>query len=221
MGNFRGTATPLSSQQILYPPYAGVSSPDIDLRTSGAIPLIQASKGAEVSLDGHLRGDADFTDMIEDVMKSGMLQTGAQMGLIQRGVNLNELPGAIQKTFQQFIDPASPILSFYQPNAVGNQLIGIVGFRYDPGGGAPGISDTDGKQLRDSIYGADNHGVFVATSVGTVTPPNAVTFVDDHGGSNYNADAFIVEMDQGSTVLDNSASKAGLTSIDANGHIRR
>ena len=209
MGNFRGTATPLSSQQILYPPYAGVGSPDIDLGTSGAIPLIQL-EGRGSFARWPSRGDADFTDMIEDVMKSGMLQTGAQMGLLHRGVNLNELPGAIQKTFQQFIDPASPILNFYQPNAAGNQLIGIVSFRYDPGGGAPGISDTDGNSYA-TIYGADNHGVFVAKSIGTVTPPNAVTFVDDHGGSNFNADAFIVEMDQGSTVLDNSASKAGLT----------
>lgn len=208
-GSFRGTSTPLSTQQILYPEYAGAGSPDIDLGTSETLPLIQVEIRGSYARYAP-RGDADFVDMIEDTVKSGMLQTGAQLGLIQRGVNLNDLPGAIQKAVITYIDPAEPQLSFYQPNKAGDQIIGIIGFRYDPAGGAPQIVDTDGNAYA-TIFGDHDAGVFVATSVGTTAAPNVVTFKDEAGGSNYNADAFILEMDPGSTVLDNSKVVSGTT----------
>jgi hypothetical protein len=207
-GNFRGTSTPLSTQQILYPEYAGAGSPDIDLGTSETLPLIQVEvRGSNARYAP--RGDADFVDMIEDTVKSGLLQVGAQLGLIQRGVNLNDLPGAVQKAFVQFIDPAIPVLRFDQANAVGDQLVAIGRFRYDATGGAPNVADVAGNTWVP-VYGNNNEGIWTATAV-AAPAGNEVTFTDDHGGSNFNADAFIVEMDPGSSVLDNSKVVSGTT----------
>src|SRR6185437_14957317 len=147
-GNFRGTSTPLATQQILYPPYAGVGSDKIDLGSGAAIPNIQL----ETVLSHkrwHPRGDADFADMIEDVLKSGALQVGSQLGLIQRGVNLNELPGAVQKAQYWQLEPTpttgpSFIYGFQQPIKQGDVLFSYIRWRLSAGS-PPTISDDAGN----------------------------------------------------------------------------
>src|ERR1700722_1502361 len=73
-GDFNNTSTPLSSQQIIYPEYAGLGSPDIDLGATGLLPTINVEVQGSHCL--YSRGDADFMDMIEDVLKSGVMQVG-------------------------------------------------------------------------------------------------------------------------------------------------
>lgn len=185
----------LSSQQILYPPYAGAGSPNIDLGSAAAIPSIKLETMGAFKR-WHPRGDADFADMIEDTIKSGMLQVGSQLGLIQRGVNLNSLPGPVQTSrMASNIGSVFTTLKYYQPNTVGNQLIAVLQHSTS----TATISDTAGDIWGTITNSGDGDSVFVATSVGSPAR-NTVTTDNVNGGLR---SLHILELDQGSTVLDN------------------
>jgi hypothetical protein len=204
----------LSSQQILYPEYAGAGSPDFDLGTAGVIPSTSLEiKGSFARF--HPRGDADFCDMIEDIIKSGMLQVGSQLGLIQRGVNLNGLPGPIQtgRISGNFGSALTP-LTYYQPSAAGNQLVAI-GNYLSGGPSATTISDTAGNSWTPIIVPANNRSVWTATSVGSAAN-NVVTLNNLSGGIRA---AYILEMDQGSTVLDNYSVFSGSAGTQIRGSL--
>ena len=186
----------LTSQQILYPPYAGVGSPNIDLGSAAAIPSIKLETMGCFKR-WHPRGDADFADMIEDTIKSGMLQVGSQLGLVQRGVNLNTLPGPIQVGQKQCnIADAHTTVVYYQPNTAGNQLIAIL----NHSSSTATIVDDAGDIWTPITNTGDGDSVFVATSVG-YPGNNEVTTDNVNGGTRA---LFILEMDQGSTVLDST-----------------
>lgn len=205
-GDFLGTSTPLATQQILYPPYAGVGSPNIDLGSAGAIPSIQLETIGSFKRY-HPRGDADFADMIEDTIKSGMLQIGSELGLIQRGVNLNTLPGPVQTGFVafNFPNPDTP-LTYYQPNRAGNQLIAACNYPNS----SPTVSDAAGDTWTP-ILDSNGHGLFTATSVGAA----AGNRVDFNNATGMIRGAMILELDQGSTVLDNYKVFSGSGNISA------
>lgn len=139
-GNIQGTSTPLSSQQIKYPWYAGCGSGSLDLGSSGAIPSITPEVQSKFGL--YPRGDCDFADIIEDILKSGMMQSaiGGALGYgpIQTGVGLYDLPGCVQqKCATSATSGPGPIL-YNMPTAAGNFLVVVA----TGGSGTLSILDT-------------------------------------------------------------------------------
>ncbi len=64
----------LNTEQILYPHYAGLGSANLDLGTGTSLPNIQAEILGTYPL--YSTGDADFADMIEDIIRMGISQAG-------------------------------------------------------------------------------------------------------------------------------------------------
>jgi hypothetical protein len=211
----------LGSQQIIYPPYAGIESSDIDLGSSAAIPSlrleIQGSygflpstlagvavySGPETIDNVGARADAEFADIIEDLIKSGMMQYGAELGYIQRGCNCNDLPGPVQKNFGQrngFWVTAPTI--FPQPNTAGSILIAAGNSDSNFGSPLPTVDDTDGNSwltaLSDNAVGPGASGCFY---VNGCIPSGGRNTVNLHVGGE-GVDAFIMEMDPGSNTID-------------------
>lgn len=119
----------LSSQQIIYPMFAGLGSSDIDLGSGGAIPQLQAEVQGKFGL--YSTGDADFADMIEDVFKSGVAQAaiGAETATtrVEHGLSGYSFPGAIQKkVVMGFNGSGGNTVTFNMPNTAGNILVALV-----------------------------------------------------------------------------------------------
>jgi hypothetical protein len=87
-----------SSQQIIYPDYAGMGSPNLDMGSTQMLPTILTECVGAFPL--YSRGDCDFVDMIEDIFK-GVAQSvpgaGPEYSSIHHGLNCYDFPGAIQK----------------------------------------------------------------------------------------------------------------------------
>jgi hypothetical protein len=87
-----------SGEQIIYPMYAGVGSPDLDLGTSAQSPNIKFEVQGKFGI--YPSGDCDFMDIIEDIVRSGQIQYGysssQSLGLLQLGVNCYDYPLVIQ-----------------------------------------------------------------------------------------------------------------------------
>ncbi|HVI08011.1 MAG TPA: phage tail protein [Candidatus Binatia bacterium] len=211
LGNGPEYTGQFSGQRILYPEYAGAGSAAFDLGSSATIPLTQ---GEMVGCFKKYppRGDADFADMIEDIIKSGMIQTGASLGLIQRGVNCNDLPGAIQKgCFNQLSAlggwPMS--MAFWQPIAKGDVLCIALHWEDLTGSGPPGIADDANNNWIPIITGKQ-YGFWYAIANTNYPPGNHVnpTF-NGTVANNFTSQFF--EMDPNSTVIDAIASANGTT----------
>lgn len=209
LGNGPEYTGSFSGQRITYPEYAGAGSAAFDLGSSGTIPLTQ---GEIVGCFKKYppRGDADFADMIEDIIKSGMIQTGASLGLIQRGVNCNDLPGAIQKgCFNQNSAlggwPVS--MAFWQPITQGDVLCIAVHWQDLTGSGPPAIADDAGNTWIPIITGLQ-YGFWYAIANSNYPPGNKIlpTF---NGTVAQNETFQFFEMDPNSTVIDNVASAKG------------
>lgn len=201
-GDFDGTSTPLATQQILYPPYAGVGSPDIDLGSAAAIPSIQLETVGSHKR-WHPRGDADFADMIEDTVKSGMLQVGAQLGLIQRGVNLNELPGAVDKIqYTNFEAVTIVSRAFQRPFKQGQML---VCFGRADNSVTPTITDDAGNAWT-TVSSWQDGGLFYAIAASDQAA-NADNVNLDLAG--YHSRYFAFAMDPASDTINGSASASG------------
>ena len=139
-------------QQIIYPQYAGCGSPNIDLGSSGAIPSLRPEVQGSYTM--YPRGDVDFTDMIESVVRSGVLHTGYELAEIQRGVNCCEFPGPIQKKYQYQPDGG---VRFLPPDYIvteGNYMLVFARRRDD--GTPQAISDTAGNSWISLYSGATN-----------------------------------------------------------------
>jgi len=206
-----GEYTPAPSQQILYPEYAGCGSPDIDLGSTGAIPAIKPEIVGAFKRYAP-RGDADFADMIEDTMKSGMLQVGSQLGLIQRGVNCNELPGAVQKVQYWQLEPTPAtgpdfVYGLQQPVAAGRTMVMFIRWR-PSGGSVPTIYDQAGNTWIPVLLN-DNVGFWYATAAADIPAGNQVICTFNGAGFAYDVRYYLWEMDQGSTVIDNTNTASG------------
>lgn len=119
----------LSSQQIIYPMFAGLGSSDIDLGSGGAIPQLQAEVQGKFGL--YSTGDADFADMIEDVFKSGVAQAsiGAETATtrVEHGLSGYSFPGTIQKkVVMGFENSGGSSVTFNMPNTAGNVLVAFI-----------------------------------------------------------------------------------------------
>jgi hypothetical protein len=134
-----------TSQQIQYPWYAGLGSPDIDLGSSGAIPSLQAEVQGKYGL--YPTGDGDFVDMIEDILKSGITQAALggslNFGPTQHGVGCYTFPGCVQKKLATWFESAGRSATFDMPNQAGNVLVCILDA--DSNGSADSISDSLGN----------------------------------------------------------------------------
>lgn len=192
------------SQQIKYPYYAGVGSPDLDLGVSAMVPNIRLEVAGSYGVNAP-DGDADFADIIEDIFKSGTMALETQLGEIHRGLNCGQLPGMVQQNGLVVLEPSSPRIPFYRPNKAGSPLIAFCIFR-QVGAGLPGISDTAGNAWT-LIYSDDQRAFWYCASA-LASTGNVVQFTAD-GGSQYNASAFIGEMDPDSNVLDAVTSANG------------
>lgn len=87
-------------QQILYPQYAGVGSDAYDMGATQTMPNVWLEVLG--SYPRYPNGDADYADMVEDIIKQGMGQsgftaTGQPFNTVQRGLGAFEFPGTIQK----------------------------------------------------------------------------------------------------------------------------
>jgi hypothetical protein len=205
LGDGAEYVSPYENEQIIYPGYAGVGSPDMDLGAGGGLPSIRLeTKGSFAKIAP--RGDAEFADMIEDIFKSGVLQLGAQLGMIQRGVNANELPGPVQKNFLQYNPDAAITVPFRSANAAGDLLVAFARTT----SGTPAISDTTGNTW-NPLYNTGNKGVWQATAL-AADPGNAVDFGTAEEG-------YVLEMDPGSTALNAQDVNSGTGSGPMTGSI--
>ena len=161
-----------SGQPILYPQYAGLASPDIDLGASGVIPAVSPEvMGAHTF---YSRGDADFVDMIADTILSGQIQLGIDLGEIQRGVNCCDYPGAIQVKQYGQLDPSNPQIPYNFNVTAGNFLVVSASVR----GSTPPItiSDTQGNSWT-AIYngpGGTSHAFAVFICQANASGPNTI-----------------------------------------------
>jgi Putative phage tail protein len=144
-----------SGQPILYPMYAGVCSPDIDCGASATLPGIKLEVQGKFPL-GPI-GDADFVDMIEDTVKSGLVQqsyaAGETYGLLQNGVNCYDYPGIVETKYHAQDPPSANQFTIDHPLSQGDLIVVFA----SAGGGtfSPSISDTAGNAWT-TVYSGQN-----------------------------------------------------------------
>lgn len=198
LGNGPEYGGALAAQQIIYPHYAGIGSSDMDLGSVGMIPDWRLETLGSYPM--YPRGDADYADMIEDVIRSGMIQTGEALGLVHRGVNCNELPGAIQKNFAWQLEPSNGVLTYRQPNGAGNILIAFMRWRSGTGSG-PTISDDAGNVWTNILPGLSTVGLWWANA--NVWPAgNVVSMIFHADFFAFDSQPMIIEVDPGYQTID-------------------
>jgi hypothetical protein len=176
-----------SSQQILYPWYAGAGSKDIDLGVSGAIPAMKAEVQGKWGFSAS--GDCDFVDIIEDVVKSGITQAAMggplNFGATEHGTGSYNLPGTIQKKLATSNNASGlPPMLYDMPNTPGNILVCTA-----TGQGALSIASSNGEVWTPLFDGGGSFNVWWAVAVGglnTVTvsgasQPSEVSIVEIGG----------------------------------------
>lgn len=197
-----------TAQRIIYPEYAGAGSPDIDLGAGAMIPQINLEvRGTHPRW--HPRGDADFADMIEDIVKSGVVQTGQELGLIQGGANCNDLPGTVQKACFGTLQPTNPKVRL--PHAVAEGSLIFVACTWNGNAadatGDPTISDTAGLTWTKVISGQANFGLWYATATAAIADGDIVTCTFHGSGGAYDSGIAIWVMDPASDTIDASATQ--------------
>jgi hypothetical protein len=118
-----------SGEQIIYPPYAGLWSTNLDMGVMGATPAISVETAGSFLVNPPY-GDADYADMIEDIFKSGPAQagTGAAVayGDIHHGLACLDFPGTIQKKYVFGGSSGFTTATYDLPNTAGNILIAAI-----------------------------------------------------------------------------------------------
>jgi hypothetical protein len=123
-----------SSQQIQYPQFAGLESSGINLGASGALPQLNPEVAWKWGI--YPSGDADFVDMIEDIVKSGFAQAAIAAATsdpptpptsqMERGLSSYQFPGTIQKKNDSSAAVSLPPMKYDMANTKGNFLVAIV-----------------------------------------------------------------------------------------------
>lgn len=183
-----------SAQQIVYPEYAGVGASEIDLGAAGLIPQINLEvKGSFARW--HPRGDCDFADIIEDVVKSGLMQTGAELGLIQRGANCNDLPGTVDKVYADGADiSGTRQLTLSQPVGKG-QLIFVLADWAGNGmsGDSVAVSDSTGQTWLPLTVLSTGLGFWYAVANADLVPGTVITVTSSEGEENARSMAWVLD----------------------------
>lgn len=168
------SGNPLGAQQILYPQYFGFGSASIDLGSTGTIPTIQPELLGKFAV--HTAGDADYVDIIEDILKSGFQQAAVggalNFGQNQHGVSQFDFPGAIQKKMGTSVSGGGALrpLLYNLPNTPGNVLVVVVA---GGAGDAPTLSSSNGEAWTALNPAGSPQQVWYASAVGG--PLNTVT----------------------------------------------
>jgi hypothetical protein len=156
----------LSSEQIIYPQFAGVGSSDIDLGSTGTIPSLRAEVQGKFGV--YPTGDGDFMDMVEDLVKSGIAQAaiGSQpaMTQLEHGLSSYSLPGCIQKKVDSSTSAALPPMLYDMPCTVGNILVCQVA-----AAGTLAISSTGNELWTPALSDNTGYQVWTATAAGGPT----------------------------------------------------
>jgi len=166
--------TDFTAQQIIYPHYAGCGSKDIDLGAMGTIPALKAEVQGKWGYTA--QGDADFVDIIEDVVKSGITQAAlggaVNFGATEHGTGSYDLPGTIQKKLATSNNASGlPPMLYNMPNTTGNILVVAA-----TGQGVLSISSSNAETWTPVFSGTPAYQVWWATAVGgqnTVTVSGA------------------------------------------------
>lgn len=174
-GTDRISGLSLSDQQILYPHYAGLGSPNFDLGSTQTMPDVRAEILGSYPL--YPTGDCDFADMVEDIFKMGLSQAalGAAYNYtqIQRGLGCYEFPGAVQCSTTSGVEWWPNTASFYRPNTQGNILVGA----FMQVGALPNNSaaDTAGNTWTPLLPSGQDNQIWWASALG-FSGQNAVGF---------------------------------------------
>lgn len=133
-----------TSQQILYPQFAGCGSASIDLGSAGAIPSLKAEVHGKYGI--YPTGDCDYVDIIEDVIKSGIQQSAiggsASFSGMQHGMAASDYPGVIQRNVSSSAAGTVSSCLYPLPTTAGNFLVVLASTGSTTAG--LGISDTSG-----------------------------------------------------------------------------
>lgn len=170
----------LASQQIFYPSYAGLGSSNFQTGASGMPEVSCEVQGAFGTNPG---GDADFADMIEDILKQGLSQPGnstlsdpldlqaINTHRIQHGLGCYNLPGIVNGSMGGTLEPFNYPINYFLPNQAGNFLV-VMGSAGNPAFAAfpGGISDTAGDTWTAVVPAGYNGGMWWAKSVGWAGP---------------------------------------------------
>ncbi len=178
-GNFQNTSTPLSTQQILYPMYAGLGSASLDLGSAGVIPQLQAEVQFKWGL--YSTGDADFADMIEDIFKSGLAQAavGATSGTVpytrlEHGLSCYSFPGCVQMKCSTATSSASIAPIAYNLQVAEGDFLVVIAVTNGSGGSALSIADSASNSWTAVLPGAQT-ACQVWYAQANVTGPVTVT----------------------------------------------
>lgn len=157
-----------TSQQIIYPMFAGAGSPDIDLGTTGSLPSLSVETKGKWGY--YATGDADFADMIEDVIKSGISQAsiGGASGTVYTGMSHGlqgyDYPGPVQKRRWEMFETVQNF-QFPLPNTAGNILVAVI---YTVGAGTTPPPATISDGVNTWVVGT-SHTTFGTSVPGTWT----------------------------------------------------
>ena len=181
-----------SGQQVLMPPFAGAGSPNYDLGASGAIPDVRPE--VQGSFGVYSTGDADFADMIEDIMKSGLAQvspadatTTMNSQAVQHGASAFTFPGAVQKKISSGLvsnlGASATALAFDRVNVAGNFL--LVEWCGIGATGTPGVSDSAGNSWTVIDAGSNSGGAWCIAYASAIAAAagNTVTFTPSSSGT--------------------------------------
>lgn len=200
-----------SGEQIQYPQFAGLGSDSIDLGSSGTIPSIKPEVQGKFGI--YPSGDCDFVDIIEDVVKSGVMQSaigGAEgFGKTHAGVALSGFPGCIQSKVVTSIYQTGNV-SYNLPTAAGNFLFVLA----SGGGTTLTISDSGGNTWTPVLVPGSQRQAWYATAVGG---PVTVT-IGGYLGLTFNTQVSIFEIagvDSFDSVVVGTAGTASLVTSNA------
>ena len=179
LGDYAPTYSGFSAQQIIYPHYAGISSPAIDMGSAQVMPTFQLE--TQGSNGVYSTGDADFCDIVRDIFM-GAGQSGLN-GIqayteVQHGLGCFNYPGCVQKkmalssTLGTSGGPSVNSCSYDLPNTAGDFLIAFVW----GGDSSTAISDTAGNTWTPVFPVVTNQAyqIWVATALYAVAG-NTVT----------------------------------------------
>lgn len=183
--------TSFLSNKIVYPSYAGAGADNYPIAIQTDQPTAMPNNQVEVLGTGpvYSTGDADYADMIEDIFKSGPVQSspanteGYNYGRIHHGLDCCDYPGAVQKVIYTKTDG---VAVYPLPNVLGNTLLAWVAYQ-GIGVIAPTIGDTAGNTwtaIATGVVpgGGAAYGLFRATALAHAAM-NQVTFANATAGA--------------------------------------
>lgn len=206
-----------TAEQIIYPMFAGVGSPDLDLGTSATMPQIQAEIKGKFGY--WPTGDADFADMIEDIVKSGIAQaaigastTGTVFTGLEHGLSGYNFPGCVQKQSYNSTAGGPTPFAYYAPNTAGNFLVVVTSGTSGSTAGA--ISDSAGNTWTPVFASGNYYQVWYAKAMGGANTVTVSGFSTDWSLSLFE----IAGVDTFDSASIGSAGNGSLTTTNASGY---